>query len=422
VRTAPADSCATGPGDRRVVIAGGGYAGVTCAKRLAARARPGDGLEIVLIEPNPCQQALSELDLVSVGPARAEFCEVWYPKVFGELPVTVCYDRVADVFPSRNEVVLGSFDGPRVGYWRLVIATGAVPWVPPVPGLAQRAITMWSVHDAQKLQSRTGQLLKVVATLPTAAERRRALSFVVVGGGATGVEIMGTLAQRLPAVVAAAGVDPAELTLTLIEGRPDILYDLPPVQRGRAVRRLETMGVQVRTGSPLAYVTPDDAMLEDGTVIPASIVVVATGAKADPHALEWGLPHDNAGRLTAGPQLRSPVSDAVFVIGDIASARDPKSSRTLPMLAQMAIQEGPYVADALLADARGQRIADFVPHIQGEFVSVGPRWGVGWMFGANLTGLPAIVMKRITYVKYWLQVGGLSLARKRLREMLKMGW
>ena len=90
------------------------------------------------------------------------------------------------------------------------------------------------------------------------------------------------------------------------------------------------------------------------------------------------------------------------------------------MLAQMAIQEGPTTAQNIVREARGEEPRPFVPHMRGEFVSVGPRWGVGWMYGYPLSGLPAITMKRITYVKYWLQVGGWRLAFKRTREMLAL--
>jgi NADH dehydrogenase len=90
------------------------------------------------------------------------------------------------------------------------------------------------------------------------------------------------------------------------------------------------------------------------------------------------------------------------------------------MLAQMAIQEGPTTAKNIAREAKGEGLRAFEPHIRGEFVSIGPRWGVGVMYGLQLTGVPAIVMKRITYVKYWLQVGGVRLAWKRGREMLGM--
>ncbi|HZL04011.1 MAG TPA: FAD-dependent oxidoreductase, partial [Coriobacteriia bacterium] len=143
-------------GKKRVVIAGGGYAGVTLAVRLAKKAKPSDNLDIILLEPNPCQQSLSELDLVAAGPPRPEFCELWLPALFKDLPVTVCYNRVHDVFSEEHKLVIGPREGPHepVHYRRLVLATGAVAFVPPVPGLREHAGTMWSVWDAKNLQQK----------------------------------------------------------------------------------------------------------------------------------------------------------------------------------------------------------------------------------------------------------------------------
>lgn len=416
-RTAP--GCEQEARARRVVIAGGGYAGTSCAVDLARRIRPGDDIEIMMVEPDPCQQALSELDLVAVGPAaQPQFCELWHPTIFRNLPVTVCYNRVASVEPERHLVTIG--DGQEVPYWRLVIATGAIASVPPIPGLRDRAITMWSVDDARELQQAVERQFKAAAKVADAEERRRALSFTVIGGGATGVEIVGTLGQMLPKRARDAGLDPADLRMHLVEGRPDILYDLPAEQRSKAIRRLQSLGVDVFTGNLLHEVHDSVATLADGRDVSSAVLVWAGGAKADPHAVEWGLQADNSGRLVADAVLKAAGRDDIYVIGDVAAARNPKTNTMLPMLAQMAIQEGPHTARNVLREARGHSPEPFEPHMRGEFVSVGPSWGVGWMFSLNLTGIPAIVMKRITYVKYWLQVGGIGLAWKRTREMLRM--
>ncbi|MBE0477037.1 MAG: FAD-dependent oxidoreductase, partial [Coriobacteriia bacterium] len=221
-----ASPCESGSAPRRVVIAGGGYAGTTCAVELGRRMRPGDGVEVLLVEPDPCQQALSELDLVAVGPSpQPQFCELWHPTIFRDLPVTVCYNRVAAVEPDRHLVRVG--EGQEVPYWRLVIATGAIASVPPIPGLRDRTITMWSVDDARELQQAVERQFKAAARQPDPEERARSLSFTVVGGGATGVEIVGTLGQMLPKRAREAGLDPRDLRMHLVEGRPEILYDLP---------------------------------------------------------------------------------------------------------------------------------------------------------------------------------------------------
>ncbi|MFA5845020.1 MAG: FAD-dependent oxidoreductase [Coriobacteriia bacterium] len=411
--------CTTPAATRRVVVAGGGYAGTTCAVALGrALRRHGGDIEVLVVEPNPCQQALSELDLVAVGPPRPQFCELWHPTVFKDLPVRVCYERVAQVRPDEHLVVVG--EGHEVPYWRLVIATGAIPSVPPIPGLREHAITMWSVEDAQRLQQAIEAAFKTAARLPDASDRRRALGFAVVGGGATGVEIVGTLGRMLPIRMRDAGLDPADLTVCLIEARPDILYDLPQRLRTVARAKLERLGVVVVTDAPVSGVEPGKVGLGDGRDLDASVLVWAGGAHADPHAVEWGLRADPTGRLVTDACLLAEGRDDVYVIGDVAASRDPKTGRVLPMLAQIAIQAGPHAASNLLREAAGSAPLPFEPHLRGEFVSIGPRDGVGWMYGALLSGLAAITMKRITYVKYWLQVGGVRLALKRTREMVAM--
>jgi NADH dehydrogenase FAD-containing subunit len=178
-------SCATRTAKKRVVIAGGGYAGMTLAVTLAHRARPADDLEIVLVEARPYQQALSELDLVAAGTPRPQFAELWHLDIFRGLPVRCVYERLECVHADRAAISVGPRDAAicEIPYWRMVVATGAIATTPPVPGLAEHAITMWSVSDAQKLQRAIEVQFKLAATLPDRAERERALSFTVVGGG-----------------------------------------------------------------------------------------------------------------------------------------------------------------------------------------------------------------------------------------------
>ncbi len=420
----PTKPACTTPGkkSRRVVIAGGGYAGTTLAVRLGKALKDADDVEIMLIEPNPCQQALSELDLVAVGPPRPEFCELWLPTLFKDLPVTVCYNRVHEVKPDEHLLTVGPRSGPHepVEYWRLVLATGAIAFVPPVPGLAEHAVTMWSVADAQELQRRIERQFRVAATIADREARVKALSFAVIGGGATGIEIVGTLGQMLPKRMREAGLDPTDLRIRVIEGRPDVLYDLDEALRGRARARLERLGVELITGSMVASVDEDAVELANGSRINASVLVFCGGAKADPDAISWGMKADPSGRLVVDEACRAVGHEDIYAVGDVAAFRDPKDNRTLPMLAQFAIREAEHTADNLLREARGQEPSPFMPNMHGEFVSIGPSWGVGWAFKAHLSGLPAIVMKRLTYLMYWFSVGGIKLTWKRTREMLSM--
>jgi NADH:ubiquinone reductase (H+-translocating) len=407
---------------RRIIVVGGGYAGLTFASTLAHRTRLSDDVEIVLVDPRPYQQALSELDLVAAGTPRPQFAELWYADVLRGLPIKMVYDRLESVCIDRQCIEIGPRGGPTVtiDYWRLVLATGAIPSVPPVPGLRERALTMWSVDDALRLQRALEERFRYGVTICDPRERACALSVTVVGGGASGVEIVGTIAERLPPMVARSGHDPKEITVNLIEARPDILYDLPESQRVRARRRLEKMGVHVLLGRKLERIDGDIAVLEGEVSVPSSVLVWCGGAHADPDAVEWGLVSDGSGRLVCDEHLKALGHEAIYVVGDVAAFHDPASGQVLPMLAQFAIREAAHAADAVLREVRGEPTAPFIPNMHGEFVSVGPRWGVGWMFHIDISGWFAIVMKRLTYVMYWVQVGSFRLAWKRTVQMARL--
>jgi NADH dehydrogenase len=167
-------------------------------------------------------------------------------------------------------------------------------------------------------------------------------------------------------------------------------------------------------------VTDEEVVLANGQSVPTTVLVWCGGAKADPHALDWGFAADNAGRLVVRGDLKAQEYDDVYVLGDVAAFRDPDTNRTLPMLAQFAIREAEHTSGNLVRELEGVATTAFKPHMHGEFVSVGPSWGVGWAWRTRLSGVPAIVMKRLTYVLYWWKVGGLRLAWTRARELLSM--
>lgn len=406
---------------RRVIVVGGGYAGITFAVTLAHRMKPSDGVEIVLVDPRPYQQALPELDMVVAGIPRPQFAELWHGSVLRGLPVKVVYERLENVRPDEHRIAVGPRGRPtcEIDYWRLVLATGAIPHIAPVPGLVEAAATMWSVRDALFLQRKIERQFETAATLADPEEWRRALSFAVVGAGATGVEMIGAIAAVLPKMIRRAGYDPSDLQLSLIEARPDVLYDLPQKLRERAKARMRRMGIDLILGHSLERVEHGTAFLEGGLEVPAAVIVWCGGAQADPDAAGWGLMADDSGRLVCDESFKARGQDDVYVIGDVAAFHDPRDGRVLPMLAQFAIRGAEATAENILREVHGEATQAFQPRMHGEFVSVGPRWGVGWMFRFSIWGWPAITMKRLTYVLYWIEVGSYGLAWSRTRQMLR---
>ncbi len=265
--------------------------------------------------------------------------------------------------------------------------TGAVPFVPPVPGLAERAITMWSVADAQKLQSRAraqAQARGRACPPPSSAERRSRSPCAAAARPAS--RSSGRSASCCRSAPPRSGSTPATCNIHLVEGRPR--HPLRPAERRsgpRRARRLEKMGVEVVTGSMVERVERRPSLtLADGREVPAAMLVWCGGAKADPHAAVLGVRRSTtSGGSSSVPDSKAQGFDDVYVLGDVAAFRDPKDNRVLPMLAQFAITAAEHATGNILREIDGGPTTPFVPNQHGEFVSVGPSWGVGWMFGAR---------------------------------------
>lgn len=407
---------------RRIVIVGSGYAGMTAAVTLGQKSKPEDKVEIVLVSILPYQEALSELDLVVAGNPRPNWVELWHGDIFKNLPIKVVYERLDSLDIEANAITLGPKGAPTavIPFWRLILATGAIASVPPIPGLKEHGITMWSARDAAKVQERILQQLQRAATKCSDTACSLEMSVCVIGGGATGVEIVGTIADVWPRMLKRLGYEQMRATLTLLEGRPDILYDLKKSERERAKERLEKMGVKLVLGEKLASVQSNHLTTDSGRRIPAHITIWCGGAKADPDAAEWGLENDNSGRLVVDAEYRIPGHPEIFAVGDVAAYRDPESNKVIPMLAQYAMRSADYAAKSTLADLRGTKMKPFDAAMHGEFVSVGPRWGIGEMFGIPIRGRIAIVFKRFTYIYYWMLIGSFRLAWRRTRQMMQM--
>lgn len=407
---------------RRVVICGSGYAGMTAAVTLAQKSKSEDNIEVVFVSILPYQEALSELDLVVAGNPRPQWVELWHGDLFNNLPIKVVYERLDQVFADSKEISVGPIGGEniRIPFWRLILATGAIASIPPIEGLAEHGITMWSARDAARVQERISEQFVRAATKCSDTACSLEMSICVIGGGATGIEIIGTIADVLPRMASRLGYPNMKATLTLLEARPDILYDLKPRERERAKKRLENMGVRLILGEKLSTVHSNHVTTDTGRRIPSRITVWCGGAKPDPDAVNWGLESDNAGRLKVNEQYRILGYPDLFAVGDLASYQDPETKRVLPMLAQYAVRNGDYAARVVLNDARNKKSEPFDTKMHGEFVSIGPRWGIGEIYGLALRGRAAIMMKRLTYIIYWLQVGSFRLVWRRTRQMIGM--
>lgn len=372
------DLPATVPTLPRVVIVGAGFAGLTCAKALrgaAARVTVVDGRNFHLFQPLLYQVATAALSPADIAmPIRRILRHQRNARVIlGEVETI---NRKARTLHTRG-------DGAPIGYDYLVLATGARhayfghdDWETFAPGLKH-------VEDAIAIRHRVLAAFERAETATDADERRRLLSFVVIGGGPTGVEMAGAIAElaTLELALPFRNLRGEHAQIVLVEAGPRILPAFVPSLCVSATRSLEKLGVQVRCNAKVEHCDAD-GIIASGQRIAARTLVWAAGVQASPVAHWLGVSADAAGRVAVQVDLSLPDDPDIFVVGDAASVpwRDGKH---VPGIAPAAKQEGAYVAQVLRRRlANKPAPSPFRYRHQGDLATIGRKAAVvdfGWL-------------------------------------------
>jgi NADH:ubiquinone reductase (H+-translocating) len=360
----------------RVVIVGAGFGGLSAATGLkAAHAAVAviDRRNYHLFQPLLYQvatAALSPADIAS--PIRAI--------LRGQDNAEVLLAKVTDIDTERREVVL---EDRRLAYEFLILATGARhayfghdEWEQFAPGLKK-------IEDATELRRRILLAFERAEIATEEGERRRLLTFVVIGGGPTGVEMAGAIAELAKMALARdfRRIDPRQARILLIEAGPRILSAFPPKLSAKAERALTRLGVEVRTGTAVTACDEDGVRLGEER-IPSACIVWGAGVAASPAAKWLRAARDKAGRVMVGPDLTLPGHPEIFVIGDTAHAAGP-DGKPLPGVAPVAKQQGKYVAKVIRARLAGNSApGPFRYRNLGNLATIGRRAAVadfGWL-------------------------------------------
>ncbi len=370
--------------DRRphVVIVGGGFGGL-----YAARALTGRPVNVTLLDRR--NHHLFQPLLYQVATAALNPSDIATPLrsiLRRAANVTVFLAEVVSVDLAGHRVIL---DEGELAYDALVLAAGAGnsyfghdEWEPLAPSLK-------SLEDALEIRRRVLLAYEDAERERDGAEQRALLTSVVIGGGPTGVELAGALAEISRESIARDFrlIDPTKARVVLVEAGPRILASFPASLAARAAAALARIGVEVRTGAPVTRVTPDAVWL-GGEQIRARTVVWAAGVAASPLTRELGVPLDRAGRVIVEPDLSLPGHDLVFAIGDMAACRGP-DGQPLPGLAPVAIQQGQAVARTILRRLAGEPARPFQYRDKGSMATIGRAAAVAVIGRLQLSGLPA---------------------------------
>jgi NADH dehydrogenase len=394
----------------RVVILGGGFGGLTCAKRLG-RAR----VDVLLIDRR--NYHLFTPLLFQVATALLSPPDIAYPFRAGlRRWRNVRFRQASIVAVDFEQRELRAADGQRLAYDYLVLATGSENDYFDNPGLAEGTLGMKTLEQAQRLRNHVLACLEHAAQAETEQERRRWLSFVVVGGGPSGVEYAGALLELLKLVLGREypGLSRALARIVLVEGAPRLLPPLPEKLGRYAQRVLERRGVEVLTEALVTDVIGDRVELSNGAQIEARTVVWSAGVRATNPTGEVAPARSR--RLDVDDRLRLSGHPEVFVIGDLARVID--DGRELPMLSPPAVQEGRFAAGMISDDIRGAGRArkPFRYRDRGAMAVIGRNSAVASIWGLQLTGLVGWMVWLTVHLYYLIGF------RNRLVVLVNWGW
>ena len=378
----------------RVVVVGAGFGGLEAARWLGRV--PGAAVTVLdqrnhhLFQPLLYQvatAALSEDDIAS--PVRGILS-----RTDG---VEVLMVEVTGIDARAREVVCGQ---RRVPYDTLVIATGSQPSYFGHDAWAGAAPSLKTLEDAMALRQRIlGAFERAAVAQHDPAERDRLLTFVLVGGGPTGVEMAGSIAELAQDMLAHdfRGVGGMRARVVLIEAGPRILGHFAPDLSARAAHDLQGMGIEIRTGTEMTGIQPGTVQLGK-EAIQAETVIWTAGVVATPVAQWLGVAADKGGRVRVGPDLQVPGHPGVYVIGDAALAFDTQG-KPLPGLAPVAKQQGRYTARAVRRRLRGQaRVRPFGYRDYGTLATIGRNKAVAEFGPVHLQGIIAWITWAVAHI------------------------
>jgi NADH dehydrogenase len=350
----------------RVVIVGAGFAGLTCARELAKNS----AVHVTVIDRNPYQTFSPLLYQVATGGLPED--DIAYP-VRAAIPgVDFHRGEVIRIDPLAKSLRLA--DATVINWDELVLATGSVGATFGVAGVAENALQMKSIQEAREIRRR---LLITYEDVDVGLKPKEALRVVVVGGGPTGVEITGAVAElqrsmkhEFPRVAEFGHV-------TLVEAGPRLLPSFSEKSSAHAKSELEEIGAVVIVDAAVDRMYESDVHLKSGEVLPAGTMIWAAGVSAPETWTALGV-SDRANRLRVPATLE--LSEGLWVIGDTASF-DGADGKPLPMVAPVALQMGRHVAKQISARLAGQPFSDFVYKDKGQMATIGRRRAVVEMPG-----------------------------------------
>ncbi len=396
------------PEQPRVVVVGAGFGGLWTTRALAKQP-----VDVLLLDKDNYHAFWPLLYQVAAAELEAE--QIGYPVrriLRNQQNATFVMDKVrhVDFLEQRLETTQQS-----IAYDYLVLALGSSTSYFGIPGAMKYTFPLKTMEEGVVLRNHILRCFEQALQEPDPARRRQLLTFVIVGGGPTGVEYAGALSELIygPMAKDYRGLQLDEVCIVLVEMLDTLLNGMHPKLGRYALQRLLEKQVRVKLNTAVAEVTDEAVHFKDGSMLETETVVWTAGVRGAPLAEEWGLPTTKGGRVAVLPSLQAPNLPNVYVVGDLA-AFEGKDGNPLPMLAPVAMQQGEHAAHNIMRQIEGLDPIPFRYRDKGALATIGRSAAVADIFGRAFTGFVAWLI--------WLGVHLFQLIGFRNRLVVLINW
>ena len=398
--------------EKKIIVLGGGYAGVLTAKKLAKRFKKDDHVKITLIDKNRYHTMLTELHEVAANRVEEDSIRISLRRIFAGRKVEVVTDAISKIDYEaqtlQGELAVYSYD-------YLVVATGSQPAFFGIPGAAEYTYKLWSYNDAMRLKAHTTKVFEAAMNETDPVNKRRLLTFYVSGAGFTGVEMAGELAEWCESLCEQFEIEREEVRIIEVDMLDRVVPVLTPKMSIKAQRRLEKMGVTVILKAAIQAIGPgyieykkDDKIIRDET---ATVIWTAGTEGAQIAKDSSGVKQIGRGRIAADPYLRAEGYENVFLVGDSMFYKPEGAATPVPQMVENCEHSAAEVAHNLTVALTGQgEMKAYHPTFHGVMVCIGGRYGLA-LVGTDkwkiaLPSFLAMFTKHFINIIYFIQVLG----------------
>ncbi len=358
---------------KNIVVLGAGYGGLTAALRLSRLFRNSYHIKIHLVDKNPYHTLKTQLHEAAVHKY-----EVVLPieRIISGRNITFHCGTITKIDLENKKVVI---EDKEIEFIYIVIALGSKSNFYNIEGLSDFSFPLQSYEDAEKIYNHISVLCAKASSEQDKQKRKEELTFVVGGGGLSGVEFATELSEHINRCMTKYSLDKNELSILLIEASNRILPSVSDSIRERIEEKLLSKNISLLTNTSIIRVTKDEIFLSDSKPIKSKTIIWTGGIRISGLIKESGFRTGSLGRIIVDEFLKAKDYPFVYALGDNALAINPYTGLPVPAAAQFALQQGRLVAQNIFSDIYGSQKVGYQPKVLGEFISLGRHLAAGWL-------------------------------------------